>query len=159
MKILIDKNFGPPPPSQPCLMASFSQAVSWKSKFCSQHFLALSSHFQKGIKLPPAMPKNPGRCETHFFRSGPNPEGPRVRVTGPKITCKGLGPPWKFCSEIRNLLWGDTDTYSRPTHTRTHRHTFSYHICTSWWCKFILHIWMGVMANYEPCKISTISLC
>ena len=57
---------------------------------------------------------------------GPDPAGPGVRATRPKIACKEFSGPWNICANLSNgpkvtaLFWSDT-RMDGHTDARTHR--------------------------------------
>ena len=150
------------PPGQPGLAAPFSWAVGQKSKFRSQRFVCHVVSIPKRRDTTP-LPQNPRRRQIWrkpaFLGSRPDPVGPGVRVTRPKITCEELSGPWKFHTDPSNgskvtaLFWSDG---CRDTQTFT---TITNHPCTIGKFFFFAYMWEERRENLQTLRISTSSLC
>ena len=61
--------------------------------------VTFKSYFMHDPQIPNFYLAN---LKTHTFFKGPDPEGPGVGVTCPKITCEELSEHCKFCADPSN---------------------------------------------------------
>ena len=139
------------PPGQPRFSAPFSWAMVQKSKFRSQRFVCLVDQISKRCNMS-FLPQNPPEeidlAETRFFGVRAWLRGPQG--TCPKITCKELSRPWKFCADLFN---GSKVTALFRSDTRTHRRTDSQtktnHLSTTTEFFFFAYTWGGRMETLQ----------
>ena len=115
--------------------------------------VTFKSYFMHDPQIPSFYLAN---LKTHTFSKGPDPEGPGVRVTCPKITCEELSEHWKFCANPPNDS-KVTALFRSDRHTDAQTQTKTNHLSTI--REIFLHTCEGRGGKlYKPYKISTFSL-